>query len=415
MIFKKGEVVITGASTYGVKNHGDDAMLKVFCDQTRRIIPNSKITLVTRHPSKVLDQEFNIKSIKNIDHNSKTESNNRFFYGFNRGDQDKHLQAIKSEMEKSDLVVIGGNAFMEVSKSEFLRGVTTYSALFAIWAKLLGKPYVLYGAAVYPIKSDYTKKIAKFICENAALVTLREKDSLTELLKSGVKNYGNLKVFADPAWGLEPVLTKKRGQEILKKEGIKLKTKILIGIVFRHMYWLWNQKETGKYAKLIARLCDNLILKLNCDILLFPNCTYDIDNPYEDDRVIGMLITSKVKRQDKVHQIRGDLSLNNTLSIYPLLDFLISNRRHSLIFGAIHNVPIFALSTGHPWHFKPWIKELNLENQLASLTDDTISEIETRIIESFNRSDKIKKTISKTVPRLREKALRAIDEISKII
>ena len=33
------KIIITGASTYGVKNLGDDAMLKVLCDEIKKKIP----------------------------------------------------------------------------------------------------------------------------------------------------------------------------------------------------------------------------------------------------------------------------------------------------------------------------------------------------------------------------------------
>ena len=409
------KIVIAGPSTYGVKNQGDDAMFKVFCDGIRKKIPGVEITFLARHPNKEFDQIYGVKSIKNLDHNSKKESLGRWFNGFNPGDLTTHLRYIREEISSSDLVVIGGNSFMEVSPSEFLKGITTYSATIATWARLFEKPFVIYGAAVYPIESDYTKQIARFLCNNAALVTLRENDSKKELIRAGIINDSRIKVLSDPAFGLDPIKKTSVGKKILEKEKIRLKNEKLVGVVFRHMYWLWNDEDFLKYGRKMADLCDFIIEKFKSDILFIPNCTYNIDTKYTDDRFVANSILSKMKNKDRAHVINNEYHLNDLLSIYPLLDMLISNRRHALIFGAIHRVPIVALSTGHPWHFKPWIKELSLSSQLASLTDDTISEIETRIIESFNRSDKIKKTISKTVPRLREKALRGIDEISKII
>ena len=74
--------VVTGASTYGVKNMGDDAMFANLVDGLRRDFPGCEITFVCRHPDPEFDKVFGVKSIKNIDHDSKEQSLGRWFNGF---------------------------------------------------------------------------------------------------------------------------------------------------------------------------------------------------------------------------------------------------------------------------------------------------------------------------------------------
>ncbi len=399
-------ILITGASTYGVSNHGDDAMFDVFCKGIKKEIPSAEITFLGRHPNREFDKEFGVHSIKNIDHDSKKQSLGRWFFGFNPGDATDHLTKIREELGRADLVVIGGNSFMEVSQSDFLRGVTSYSATIATWARLFGKKFVLYGAAVYPMKSDYTKQMARYLCNNAALVTLREEESRQELLSAGVLNDKSLQVLADPAFGLEEVVDRNLGFEILKREKIKLKGKNLIGIAFRHMYWLWDEKEFDHYASIMAETADFLTQEFDADVVFIPNCTYKIDTKYEDDRFIAKYIYKKIKNKKRVHLIKNEYTLHETLSVYSILDLLISNRRHALIFAAIHSVPVFALSTGHIWHFRPWIKELNLENQLISMTESSLSQIKSAIKNTWNERQNVKKVLEKRIPALRSKALK---------
>ena len=137
--------VIAGASTYCVKNHGDDAMLGNLIQSLRLKYPKCEITLIARYPNKKFNKLFQIKSIKNFDHNKKPKIESKLFYGFNKNDKSDHLNKIVQEISKSDLVILGGNLFMEIFKNNFLRGISSYSALITIISKLYSKPISLYG------------------------------------------------------------------------------------------------------------------------------------------------------------------------------------------------------------------------------------------------------------------------------
>lgn len=400
------KILITGASTYGVKNHGDDAMFSVFCQGIKKNIPDSEIIFLTRHPNKDFDKLYGVKSIKNFEHDSKKQSLGRWFNGFNPNDSTKHLEVIKNAFLDADLVVIGGNSFMEVSSSDFLRGVTSYSALIATLAKFFGKQYVLYGVAVYPMKFDYTKQMARFLCNNSSLVTLRETPSKEELLKAGVINNKNLKVLSDPVFAINPILDQKKALKLLDKDGIKLTVgKKIVGIAFRSMYWQWGKKELDKHAAKVAKLADLVIDKFDNDVIFIPNCTYNIDTPYEDDRYVAKIVRRKMKNKLRAHLIQKEYNLFETLTIYSLFNLLISNRRHALIFATVSGVTPFAISTGHLWHFKPWMEELGATDQLVDITTDNYKTIEKRLLETFENKKKINDNISHKIIRLRQKAL----------
>ena len=68
------KIVIAGASTYGVKNAGDDAMLSNLVNGFRRRIPDCEMTFLARHPDKRFDEVFGVSSIKNFEHDSKKQS-----------------------------------------------------------------------------------------------------------------------------------------------------------------------------------------------------------------------------------------------------------------------------------------------------------------------------------------------------
>ena len=103
---EKKKFIIAGASTYAVKNHGDDAMLANLVQNLRKKYPSCEIVLIARHPNEKIKKILKIKAIKNFDHNKKPKNKEKFFYGFNRKDNTQHLNEVAKEIASSDLVIL---------------------------------------------------------------------------------------------------------------------------------------------------------------------------------------------------------------------------------------------------------------------------------------------------------------------
>jgi polysaccharide pyruvyl transferase WcaK-like protein len=400
-------ILVAGASTYGVKNMGDDAMLYNLTHNLHKKI-KSQITFLARHPSPDYDKLFNVHSIKNYEFDSKKLSEGKYFFGFNPGDSNSHLLKIKDSIARSDLIVIGGNSFMEVSETTFMRGVCFYSALLAIFAKFFGKPYVLYGVAGHKLRREITKQIARFLCLNANVVTVREKFFKNALIDAGVRSK-NIKVCGDPAWGVDRIKNMNIGKTILNNENIRFRSKRVVGIGFRHMYWMWGEKDFSKYSQKMAKLCDYIVDRLQADLLFIPNCTYNLAVPFHDDRIVAKQVMARMKNRKNAYSIKGEMNLNETLSLYSHIDMLVANRRHSCIFAAINGKPMLAMSTGHHWQFKPFMEDLGLSEYAASFTKSNLSSLKTKINSVWENKESIQFSLSKFVPRLRKKAHKQID------
>ena len=89
------QVIIAGASTFYVKNLGDDAMLLNLVQSIKRYNKQIKIILLARHPNKKLDKMYGIKSIKNLEFDKRKLSLGKFFFGLNSKDNTEHLKIIK--------------------------------------------------------------------------------------------------------------------------------------------------------------------------------------------------------------------------------------------------------------------------------------------------------------------------------
>lgn len=408
------KIVVAGASTFGVNNFGDDAMFSNLTQGLRRRFPDCKITFLARHPDKKFDRFFGVRSIKNIDHDSKKQSRGRWFLGFNPGDPALHLRKIREAIAACDLLVIGGNSFMEVSPSSFLRGVASYSALLVSFAKLFEKPFCLYGLACHPLQDGYTKEAARFLCENAELVTVREAFTKQELLRAGVDGR-NIHILADPAFGIEPIRDRNKAQGILKDENIRFNTQRIIGVCFRHLYWIWTEAECKKYTAKMAKLCDSMAQDLKAELLFIPNCTYQVDTPYEDDRVISKLIHRKMKYPEKMHLIKGDYNLAQILSLFQLPQMMVSNRRHSCIFASLYNLPIVALTMDTEWHMRPFMQALSLSGQVINFKDADLDYLKLKIKKAWLNKTRIARKLSGILPDLRRQAHQHINLLAGLL
>lgn len=361
------KIVITGASTYGVKNHGDDAMLATLVQGLKKAYKDVEITFLCRHPDPDFDAVFGFRSIKNLDHDSKEMAKGRIFWGMNQDDPDYHLRAIAEAVSSADLLIIGGNCFMELFPNGFLQGVSSYGATLATLAKFVGTPFSLYGVNVVDeIKQETTRAHVNFMVNNARATTVREQHCVKYLAKTGAR-IDHVSVLSDPVFGME-----KRSidaKNILARENIFLKDKPVIGFGFRFEYWSRDDAEYLAVAQKVARFLDTLVERLDVEVLFIPNCTYTQGEKWQDDRLAHKAIAEKMANKDVVYTVDNDLNVFETVALFELLKMHVSNRRHSCIFAAISGVPFVALNTSLISHMPPFLADLGLPGQIATLDD----------------------------------------------
>ena len=363
--------VITGASTYGVKNMGDDAMLANLVQGLKREDKNAQIIFIARHPDKEYDKLFGFESIKNLDHDSNKEASGRFFLGFNNGDATDNLQTIKKHIETADLLIIGGNSFMEVSENEFLRGVSTYATTLAVLAKFCGTPYALFGVnVVSSIRNNITKQHSKFLIENAIMVTVREKEVIEYLKKLDI-NLCNVIISEDPAFGMTIPRNQANSRNILKREQIKLnKNKKVVTVGYRLEYWDINKTVVMELITKLAVYLDWLISYYDFQILFIPNCTYTKGNEWEDDRLVHRLIIEKINAKEDVFAVESDLNVYETYKLFKISYFHLSNRRHSNAFAAMNRIPFLSMHISLDSQISGLLEALQMPNLSISLKDD---------------------------------------------
>lgn len=410
-------ILITGASTYGVKNHGDDAMLATLISGLKQDIPGAELDFLCRHPDPEYDDLFGFTSIKNVDHDSSEEAKGRFFNGFNAGDERSGLLKIVKTIEQSDLIIIGGNSLMELRENEFLRGVSSYATLIALWAISYNKPYALFGLNIVgPIEGQLTQKHAKFLIENAELVTARE-DHVIKYLTDVNISCRNVKVCGDPAFGLTlPRLSQKASGSREKLLRWRDKEKILIGLNYRIEYWSCSKERREFIIERLAQVTEKIIEKNNAQFLFIPNCTYSNGDRWQDDRLTNHKIFNHLdtKYAKDVFLIEEEQNVFETANIFSYLNFHITNRRHSAIFAALNGVPFCLYEIGLKSHIAPLFSELKLDAQCVSI-DHTVGEQVSQINEYISKSGDIVKCTDAALPSLVQKAKDQVRLISDLV
>ena len=167
---------------YGFDNIGDESILRTLVSSLREHIPDCSLTVLSHNPASTREK-----------------------YGVEAVDRMSPV-AILRAVKKCDMLISGGGSLLQDVTS--LRSLFYY--LFIIlMGKMAGKKVMLYSHGIGPIRNTLARKLTRIVCSKANLITVRDADSQTELLKMGLSGR-NIIVTADSVLAL-PVADKTIG------------------------------------------------------------------------------------------------------------------------------------------------------------------------------------------------------------
>ncbi len=380
------------AGGYDTNNLGDHASIQVLLKDLKKSVPDVEAVVLSRHPEENFLDNFNVKLIKNLDHLSKKLSKDRWFYGFNENDDDDHLSKITNELQSSDALLIGSGRLLIDISLDFMKGPLPYYAVLVTLAKFLGVPVLIYSMTIIKPETKIGNEILRYILTNCNLITVRDTESKQLVESMGILNY-KINVLPDAAIGLDFV-TNSTSLISLGKEIPELnKYNQTIGINFRYINFT---KQVGtNYFKNLAQICDYLVDELNCNIILVPQGTYNVDTPLTDDRYTHKQVKNECNNQNSIHVLEKRYNVSETLAIYQQCDFLFSMRRHGLIFAATQLTPIFGLSgeENTSFLFKDFELSENYIDIFKILETKDFSVLKSAFLERNKCREKIKQTL----------------------
>ena len=168
------DVIISGY--YGFNNMGDDSILDTLKEQLTAAMPGVRIVALTKKPKQAA-AKYGVRCIGRM----------RFL-------------SILREMRRSRLLISGGGSLFQDSTSS--KSLKYYSFIINLAVKAGLKTYV-YANGVGDIYSESNRELTRRTVERADRVTMRDADSVKELVSIGVSPDKPM-LTADPAFMMLP-------------------------------------------------------------------------------------------------------------------------------------------------------------------------------------------------------------------
>lgn len=358
-------IVVSGY--YGSKNAGDEAMLAAMLEVFTDLDPQIKFTVISTNPADTA-KRHGVKSINWLD-----------------------VPAIIKALKNADLLISGGGSLLQNVTSG--RSLYYYLGILFLSA-LVRTPFMLYAQGIGPVYGWLPRRLMHWFCNRAKLITVRDKESLTELEQMGIRR-PYIKVTADPVLAIHSV-DKNIGWHILKKNKVS-RTKPVVGICVREWRGLSN------YKKVLAQAADKINKNFGAQIIFLPM-------QYPEDVKAAEKIASQM-RSDSV-LLNDEYTTSELLSLTSNLDMLISIRLHALIFAGVMNVPMIGIS--YDPKVDRFLHSIG-EKTAGSLEAVTVEDIFSQFSEKWKNKNAIKEKNAKQLSQLRNAASGNAEMAMKII
>ena len=254
-------------------------------------------------------------------------------------------------IEEADLVILGGGGLMydieyDASLVRLLTEPPDRQWLYEM-AKITsaagaaGKPVMLYGVGAGPLLTEAGRNVARFICEQAQAVTVRDRASADVLMASGVPAT-RVHVAADPALSVEAGSVE-AAQAFLAESGVADSPRPWVAVNLRPWYRHGRKAEGGEdemdrlvegAGALVRGICD----ELGGTALLLP-----FQRLYDDDLEVLRGARRAAGDPDRAVLLEPALSPPDFVAFLAQCDLLVGMRMHSLLLAMNANLPFVGL------------------------------------------------------------------------
>lgn len=293
------KILISGY--YGFANAGDEAMLTAIIESLRQVEKNVELTVLSGNPEDTA-AKHQVCSV----------------YRFNP-------YGIIRAMSSSELILSGGGSLLQDVTSK--RSLFYYLSIIGL-GKFFGKKVMLFAQGIGPIRAKWARKLTSFVCNRADLITVRDNESSAELIEMGV-NPDKITVTADSVLSLKPV-AEACGKTLLQEAGVDL-TRPVIGISVRP--WAGD----SKCFQVLAEAASKLQQLYGAQLILLPL-------QYSVDVTACEKLRQALVCQKDIFMLNEKYNTDEFLSVIGNFDLLIGMRLHALVFAAVMQTPMLAIS-----------------------------------------------------------------------
>lgn len=291
------DVMISGY--YGFSNSGDDSILRAIVEQLRAKCPNIKITVLSKTPA-VTAAEYGVEAINRFD-----------------------VLKIARVLRRTKLLISGGGSLLQdVTSTKSLK----YYTMIIRLAHMMGAKVMLYANGIGPIGRKQNEKTVRRALECVDTATLRDKESLDELLRLGFDAPAEL--TADPVYTLSAESGEVVG-EIAHLAGIAQGAEYFV-VAVRD----WKRCDVH-FCEKLAEFSEYVYKNHGVQPLILPMQSLR-------DRAISERLAEEMTVPFGV--IREKYSAERLLGLVSGAKFVLGMRLHALIYAAAVATPVIALS-----------------------------------------------------------------------
>lgn len=297
------------------------------------------------------------------------------------------LDNILTEIETADVIVAIGGNYLYSNKSFFNH------ILILIYGKFVKKKkIILLGHSIGPFNDVISSYLAKKILNHMDYILFRESLSDT-YIKDNITKQIVSKISGDAAFLIPSPNTSNEYREPR-----------IIAISIRK----WFFRSPDKFQKYLVTMIKIIValVKNNYRIYLIPfSYVGTAENDLELCNLVLMKLPDQIKNQVTILNIKnlspyeiGDLM--NELKI----DALIATRLHSAILASIYNIPCIVISYQY---FKGFgiSKQIGLDDYVINIADINYDHLYTMLNNLLKNSKNIKKRLTISVRKMRQKTL----------
>ncbi|HTX78383.1 MAG TPA: polysaccharide pyruvyl transferase family protein, partial [Longilinea sp.] len=294
----------------------------------------------------------------------------------------KYYRNTFDQMVSADIVIWKGKNFRS-RKNKILEIYRTLVLIYhPLFCSILSKPLGCVGTSVWSLNSPISRFFLKTIFEKCTFISAREEKSYRELVKlMGDKSTSQLDLLPD----LSYAAMADRKDSLQKRRRI-LNTAYPQRVGMTIVDWKDEGTEVrNTYKKSIVALISFLIEK-GSEIVLIPQVTKNWES--NADLILEMVSNSDIQKH--ITRVEGQPSVNELLTIYSNLDFLVASRMHSAIFASAVNTPLVAVAydSGGKWGI---LESLGYGDYIINYKDITPEKLRERVISCWENREQLLK------------------------
>ena len=210
-------------------------------------------------------------------------------------------------------------------------------------ALLMGKPLVLYTQSMGPFETRHVRRCLKSIFRNAALVLLRDDESLRHVHDLCDPAEVNARTAADAVFSMaDPAVLSRSRSTQLPKRGFKIAVSVR-----RWPFFETTSEEEGMeaYISAVAAATEDLIRRHDASVTFVSTCQGVPGYAY-DDSLVARRIADRLP-QDVRSSVVIDSEFHRPEELIEMLgdfDLVVATRMHMAILGLAAGIPVLPIS-----------------------------------------------------------------------